>query len=97
MQEDYEDSIPFEEIVPLLDIKYEDGNAFMSVHTVDQMNEFIAQLVDEIQTREVVQLSDQTVAAVMWIMSLWQKLHDAIDLEATARNIPDTPEDLFND
>lgn len=95
--EEEDDYLPFEEVVDHIDAKYEDGIAYISIHTIDRMNSTIATVVDQMNEQGVVDFSDETYNAIVWVMTMWQQLHDIMDLEAAKRSIPDTPEALFTD
>lgn len=89
--------LPFEEVVDQVDCKYEDGIAYMSVHTIDTMNSTIAHVVDDMHQAGIVDFEEETMNVLIWVMTMWQGLHDALDLEAAKRSIPDTPEELLTD
>lgn len=96
MADDF-DPLPFEDALDEIDVIYKGGIAYMSIHTIDRMNMTIAQVVDEMHEQGIVDFSDETVNTLVWVMTMWQGLHDTLDLEAARHDMPDTPAELFGD
>ena len=89
--------LPFEEVLDQIDVIYPDeGGAYMSIHTIDQMNSTIAEMVETMHNSGEHQFEEDTLNAMAWIMTMWANIHDLLDLEAAKRNIPDTAESLLD-
>lgn len=95
--EDQDDTLPFEDVLDQIDCIFKDGIAYMSVHTIDQMNDNIARTVEIMAMRGVIEFSDETIAAMSWVLNMYALLHDALDLKATVLNIPDTVESITDE
>lgn len=95
----------FDEAINSLDVKYIDGHAYMSIHTVDAINESLLTVIDlaieagiaaeEGHGEEI--MSKEMVQGALWVMTVWKHLHDELDVRAEAKALPDTPASLVDD
>lgn len=97
--EDFETQ--FQGAVDTLDVKYIDGTAYMSVHTVDIINSSMLDAIDTImQTGESIGqelIHPQMLNGAVWVMSVWKQVHDELDLRSEVQEMPDTvPTDLLD-
>lgn len=86
----------YQQAVDTLDVKYIDGVAYMSVHTVDTINHALASVLDlaeEIPEMKEV-MSDELIKGAVWVMTVWSRVHDELSIRAESATLPDTPESL---
>jgi hypothetical protein len=95
----------FNEAIDSLDVRYIEGSAYMSIHTVDAINESLLSVIDlaieagiaaeEGHGEEI--MSKEMVQGALWVMTVWKHLHDELDVRAEAKSLPDTPESLVDE
>lgn len=92
----------YQEAVDSLDVKYEGGIAYMSIHTVDVINgtlldvmDIVANAVDPDSGKTL--MSAEMQRGAIWVMTIWKQLHDELDVRAEVSELPDTPETLVNE
>jgi len=89
------------EIGALLDHLYEevetfttdDGDVFISIHTIDLMAGIIQNSID-MSLAQGIQIPEDCMFGVLWVASLYQMLHDTMELKGTVGQIPESPEEL---
>lgn len=89
------------EVGRLLDLMYEqvhtittdDGDIYISIHTVDMMNAIIQNSLNN-TIAEGTDIPEECLFGVMWVASLYQMLHDTMELKGGTSPVPDTPEEL---
>lgn len=91
-QDEEQDMFPYEEAIEHLDILYKDGDAYMSVHTIDIMNHSIIQSINDLKDEG--SMTEEAAKAAFWVVYLWANLHDTIDFVAAKNAIPNTVESL---
>lgn len=88
----------YQEAIDGLDVKYIDGEAYMSIHTVDIVNQSFMNVVDhaaELAERDEPTLPYDAVQGMLWVMQIWQNIHDELEIRAETKSLPDTiPEDF---
>lgn len=89
----------YQEAVDGLDVKYIDGEAYMSIHTVDIINDSIAHVVthqEGLAEKGLPEIPDEAIQGILWVMSVWAGLHDELEVRAEATKIPDTIPEHFD-
>lgn len=89
----------YQEAVDMLDVKYIDGEAYMSIHTVDLMNANFMDVIDAAQDaseRGVPTLPPDAIHGMLWVMTIWRQLHDELEIRAETLNLPDTVPENFD-
>lgn len=89
------------EIGRLLDHLYEqvdtittdDGDVYISIHTIDLMAGIIVNSINAAADAGFY-VPNECLQGVMWVASLYQMLHDTMELKGTTGVVPDTPEEL---
>ena len=89
------------EIGALLDHLYEevetyttdDGDVFISIHTIDLMAGIIQNSIN-MSLAQGVEIPEDCMFGVMWVASLYQMLHDTMELKGTTGVVPDSPAEL---
>jgi hypothetical protein len=89
----------YQEAIDGLDVKYVDGEAYMSIHTVDIINESLLNVVE--QAAEAARSGEptvpfETVQGMLWVMSVWASVHDELEVRAEATTIPDIIPENFD-
>lgn len=88
----------YQQAVDGLDVKYIDGTAYMSVHTIDVINAALADIMGTVQEQKHAQgeqISPDFVRGVILSIGAWESLHDELSIREAAHKIPDfVPEDF---
>jgi len=88
----------YQSAVDGLDVKYIDGTPYMSVHTVDIINNSLMTMIEtaeDLAESDGPHLAPETIDGLLWVMNIWSTLHDELELRAAAQSIPDhVPDDL---
>jgi hypothetical protein len=100
MLEDWDEQ--YQGAVDTLDVKYHEGIAYMSIHTVDIINTSLMEILDyAIEASEEANeefITPDIINGALWVMRVWKQLHDELDLRAEVTEIPDTvPPNLLNE
>jgi len=95
MLENYDEQF-YQEAVDSLDVKYIDGIAYMSIHTIDIINESMMSTIDKLNEFGIngEQVPEGLTKGAFWVMMIWQQLHDELDIRAEVSELPDTIEGL---
>lgn len=89
------------QIGQLLDMMYEqvdtitteEGDVYISIHTVDLMNSVIQNSVMKAMD-DGADVSEDCLFGIAWVASLYQMLHDTMELKGNTEPVPDTPASL---
>lgn len=95
----------YQEAIDTLDVKYIDGEAYMSIHTVDVINQSLLSIIDLAIEAGIASeqgngeelMSKDLVQGALWVMTVWKHLHDELGLRAEVTTLPDTPGPLFGE
>ena len=71
----------------------DDGDVYISIHTIDMMSAIIENSV-KMTILEGTEVPEDCMFGILWVMSLYQMLHDTMELKGNTEPVPDTPEDL---
>jgi hypothetical protein len=90
----------YQKAIDSLDVKYVDGIAYMSIHTVDIINDSLMEVVNSaIESAEngSPTMPIEAVNGMVWVMAIWKNLHDELDVRAEVTVLPDhVPTDLLD-
>lgn len=101
MFDDFEEQ--YQSAIDTLDVKYDDdGHPYISIHTVDLINNSIAEVIgaameaNEAAGHDIV--PEDTFEGAVWVMAIWKQLHDELCLRGEVKQMPDTvPTDLLDE
>lgn len=88
----------WESAVDELDVRFIDGQPYMSAHTVDKVNDSVSailRMATQATGDEEMEMMLDMVNGAVFVMKIWQDIHDELCVRAETRAIPDTvPTDL---
>jgi hypothetical protein len=95
----------YKEAIDGLDVKYIDGEAYMSIHTVDVINRSLLSVIDiaieaGIDAEDGIGeelMSKDLVQGALWVMTVWKHLHDELGVRAEVATLPDNPGQLLDE